>query len=161
MVFNKPSHVWLCSQAFSCLVSCQDVRVSFPKIIICDSAQVPEKHLILLRFRESSTHPSPANIKCTKHFGCALQGKQSLHLEGANHPHVVIINSPQDECSPGCWKGQIQLQLNGLRLNFVSNLEQVCGFPKRGPRFLILKIQNGDFKRDRQDSASGPNPLYF
>lgn len=38
MVFNKASHVWLCSQAFSCLVSCQDVRVSFPKIIICDSA---------------------------------------------------------------------------------------------------------------------------
>lgn len=38
MVFNKASHVWLCSQAFSCLVSCQDVRVSFPKVIICDSA---------------------------------------------------------------------------------------------------------------------------
>lgn len=68
MLFNEASHVWLFSQAFSCLANCQDVHVPFPKNILCGSAEVSEKQLILWRLEESSTHHSSTDIKCTKHL---------------------------------------------------------------------------------------------
>lgn len=62
MVFKEASHVWLFSQAFSCFTNCQAVRVPFPRNILCDSAQVSEKQLILQRFQESPTHHNSIDI---------------------------------------------------------------------------------------------------
>lgn len=68
MVFNEASHVWLFSQAFSCLVNRQDAGAPFPKkgnLWLCLGLW---KATYSLETLESPTHHKSINSKCIKHL---------------------------------------------------------------------------------------------
>nr|XP_055103658.1 protein CASC2 [Symphalangus syndactylus] len=54
---------------------------------------VSEKQLIHWRCEEPSTHHNSIDIKCMKHFGSALRLRQTFHLDTADHPCVITMNS--------------------------------------------------------------------
>nr|XP_037865530.1 protein CASC2-like [Chlorocebus sabaeus] len=54
---------------------------------------VSGKQLIHRRCEESSTHHNSIDIKCKKHFRSASRQRQTFHLDTANHPCVITMNS--------------------------------------------------------------------
>ncbi|XP_050659975.1 protein CASC2-like [Macaca thibetana thibetana] len=54
---------------------------------------VSGKQLIHWRCEESSTHHNSIDIKYMKHFRSALRLRQTFHLNTANHPCVITMNS--------------------------------------------------------------------
>uniref|UniRef100_A0A8C9IU85 Uncharacterized protein n=1 Tax=Piliocolobus tephrosceles TaxID=591936 RepID=A0A8C9IU85_9PRIM len=58
-----------------------------------EKKSVSGKQLIHWRCEQSPTHHNLIDIKCMKHFRSALRLRQTFHLDTANHPCVITMNS--------------------------------------------------------------------